>query len=292
MEKLKNELFEVELNRKGAEIISIVDTQDQLNYMWKRDPQYWGSSAPILFPIVGGLRNGECIIEGQKYSMKNHGFARHTEFDVHVVSDTQVEYTVKSNEEILKEYPYLFELKVTYTLEDNRLKCLCHVENKDNRIIHFQIGGHPAFACPLYDYESSNDYYLEFDENETLNRKVIDMEKKGMSHNLELLFDNERRFFVRQAMFDRDAVIVENMKSNAVSLKSLNHNKYVKFYMKNFNHLGIWASAHVGGLIAIEPWVGHTDYIDFEGTFEEKIGVVSLKENECFECEFVIEIHN
>lgn len=291
MEKLSNELFEVVLNAKGAEIISMTDKEDQLNYMWKRDPQYWASSAPILFPIVGGLKNGECIIEGQKYSMKNHGFSRHTEYDVNVISDTQVQYILTSNEDIRKEYPYLFELKVTYTLEGNQLKCLCTVNNKDNKKIYFQIGGHPAFACPLYDNESSNDYYLEFEENESLERKIVDIEKKGLSHTKELLFDNEKRFFVRQAMFDRDAVIVENMKSNSVSLKSLNHNKYVKFYMNNFNHLGIWASGHVGGLIAIEPWVGHGDYIDFEGTFDQKAGVQCLDINESFECEFIIEIH-
>ncbi len=292
MEKLINDLFEVELNCKGAEIISIVDKKDNLNYMWKRDPKYWASSAPILFPIVGGLKNGQCIIEGETYSMKNHGFSRHTEYDIEVVSNTEVKYILHSNEEILKEYPYLFELTVTYILEDNRLKCICHVENKDNRTIYFQIGGHPAFACPLYENESSNDYYIEFEENEYLERKIVDIVNKGLSHNKEPLFENEKRFFVRQAMFDRDAVIVENMKSKSVSLKSLNHDKYVKFYMNNFNHLGIWASGHVGGLIAIEPWVGHGDYIDFEGKFEEKVGIVELKENESFECDFVIEIHN
>ena len=29
--------------------------------------------------------------------------------------------------------------------------------------------------------ESSNDYYLEFSENETVNQKIIDVEHKGMS---------------------------------------------------------------------------------------------------------------
>lgn len=40
--------------------------------------------------------------------------------------------------------------------------------------------------------------------------------------------------------------------------------------MENFEHLGIWAAKHVGGLIAIEPWVGHNDYVGFTGEFKEK----------------------
>ena len=60
--------------------------------------------------------------------------------------------------------------------------------------------------------------------------------------------------------------------------------------MENFNHLGIWTGKHVGGLLAIEPWVGHSDYVGFNGEFKEKEGVVSLSENQEFSCQFIIEI--
>jgi len=288
---LKNEYLEVELNAKGAEIIKIIGQQDQLNYMWKRDPSLWANSAPILFPIVGGLRNQECRIDGKTYHMTQHGFARHTNFDIHQDSDSKVIFELISSEEILKQYPYLFHLQVIYTLKDNQLICQSIVKNIDERTIYFQIGGHPAFACPLMENESSNDYYIEFEHNETLNQKIIDVEKKGMSHETKLLFDNEKRFFIRQALFTKDAVIVQNMKSSYVDLKCLNHSKFIRFYMDNFNHLGIWASQHVGGLIAIEPWVGHTDYVDFTGEFKEKEGIVELAVGEEFSCTFTVEIH-
>ena len=61
--------------------------------------------------------------------------------------------------------------------------------------------------------------------------------------------------------------------------------------MDNFNHLGIWASKHVGGLIAIEPWVGHSDYVDFSGDFKEKEGVVALEEGNTFTCIFTVEVN-
>lgn len=288
---LKNDYLEVELNPKGAEIIKIVGQQDHINYMWRRDPVQWANSAPILFPIVGSIRENECRIDGKTYSMTQHGFSRHNVYSTNEISNTCVEFTLVPNEEISKQYPFDFKLVVTYTLVDNKLVCNCKVHNTDYQNILFQIGGHPAFACPLMDGEDYNTYYLEFSENETLTRKIIDVELNGMSHDVEPLFDNERRFFVRQAMFDRNAVVVKNFKSENVALKCLNHNKSIVFHMKNFNHLGLWTAKHAGGLLAIEPWVGHTDYVDFKGEFKEKEGVVDLPAGQTFECEFAVEIN-
>lgn len=288
---LKNEFLEVELNPKGAEIIKILGQRDGLNYMWRRDPSLWASSAPILFPIVGALKNNECRIDNKTYSMTQHGFSRHNIYDTHEKSETCVEFELVPNEDILKQYPYLFDLKVTYTLKNNQLECECKVKNTDTRMIYFQIGGHPAFACPFMEGESSNDYYVEFEQNESLRNKIIDVEHRGMSHETALLFDNEKRFFVRQVLFDNDAIVIKDMKSHYVTLKSLNHEKTLRFYMENFNHLGIWTSKHVGGLIAFEPWVGHSDYVDFTGEFKDKEGVVALDVNQEFTCKFIVEIN-
>ena len=291
MTVLKNNCLEVELNPKGAEIIKIIGQKDQLNYMWRRDPSLWASSAPILFPIVGALQNNECRIDGKTYSMTQHGFSRHNVYETHEVSDTCVEFVLKPNEDIQKQYPYAFELKVVYTLLDNQLSCQCIVKNTDKQTIYFQIGGHPAFACPLMENESSNDYYIEFERDETLDAKIIDVERRGMSRVTQPLFENEKRFFIRQALFNNDAIVVKDFKSHYVTLKSLNHNKSIRFYMENFNHLGIWTSKHVGGLVAIEPWVGHSDYVDFKGEFKDKEGIVSLTKGEEFSCKFVVEIN-
>lgn len=288
---LKNDFLEVTLANKGAEIIKIVGLQDNINYMWRRDPIQWANSAPILFPIVGALQNNECRIDGKTYTMTQHGFSRHSEYSDNQISDQEVVFTLVSNEEIAKQYPYLFKLDVTYKLDGNMLICSCKVTNIDNDIIYFQIGGHPAFACPFMENESSNDYYLEFSENETLDQKIIDVERKGMSRVTAPFLDNEKRFFIRQQLFNNDAIVVKDFKSKSISLKSLNHDKSLVFHMEGFNHLGLWAAKHVGVLIAIEPWVGHSDYVDFDGEFKDKEGIVSLKPNETFECTFKVEIN-
>lgn len=291
MSILKNDQLMVELSPNGAEIIKIIGQKDQINYMWRRDPILWSSSAPILFPIVGALQQNQYRIDGKTYEMLQHGFARRNTYQTIKENETTVIYQLRSNEEILKQYPYLFDLQVIYELHDNKLSCTMKVENIDDKEIAFQIGGHPAFACPLIEGESSNDYYLEFEKNETLVQKIIKPVLAGMSHETSLLLENERRFFVRQKLFDNDAIVVHDWKSKYIALKSLNHNKSIVFHMDHFNHLGIWASKHVGGLIAIEPWVGHADYVDFKGDFKEKEGIVLLQPKETFRCCFVIEIN-
>lgn len=287
---IKNDYLEAQFDPKGAEISKLIGMQDGLNYMWKQDPCLWGHSAPVLFPIVGALKNGTCRIDGKEYHMNQHGFSRNTEYEVYEHDDTHVVFHLSSSDEIKKMYPYEFDLYVTYTLVDNKLKAEFRVENHNEDVIYFQIGGHPAFACPFIEGEDANDYYIEFEQNETVNQKIIDVERKGMSHETKRLFDNERHFFVRQAMFDNDAVVVPHFKSRYVSLKSLTNNKSLNFYMNGFDHLGLWTSKHVGGLLAIEPWVGHTDYVDFEGDFKDKESAVALKKGETFNCEFAVEI--
>ena len=67
MVTIKNEYLEAQFDPKGAEISKIIGMQDGINYMWKQDPCLWGHSAPVLFPIVGALKNGTCRIDGKDY---------------------------------------------------------------------------------------------------------------------------------------------------------------------------------------------------------------------------------
>lgn len=291
MVKLKNEFLEVELEPKGAEISKIIGQQDGIDYMWKQDPIQWAHSAPVLFPIVGALRDNKCRINGKTYEMNQHGFSRNTDYMVDEADDTHCVFHLTATEETKKMYPFDFDLYVTYTLDKNQLKAEFKVVNTKEDEIYFQIGGHPAFACPFIEGEDYNEYYVEFSEPETVGRKVIDPVNKGMTRIVEPFFENERRFFVRQALFDRDAIVLKNFKSENISLKSLSNNKSLVFHMHGFDHVGLWTAKHAGGLLAIEPWVGHIDWLDFEGEFKEKESIVTLKKGEEFKADFAVEIN-
>jgi len=292
MVTLKNDVLQVDLEPTGAEISRIIGLQDGLNYMWKQDPVLWGHSAPVLFPIIGGLRNGTMTHEGKTYKMGNHGFARNTVFGVDEQDDTHVVFHIHETEETLAQYPFCFDLYVTYTLEDNKLHTEFKVVNERDDVIYFSIGGHPAFACPLIEGEDYNEYYIEMEQPETMSQKVIDPSAgAAMLHEEKPLFENERRLFVRQAPFSSDAIVLQNMKSSYLTLKSLCNDKSVVFHMNNFLYCGLWTSKHAGGLLAIEPWNGHCDYIDYEGEFKDREGTRTLKKGEQFVCDFTVEIN-
>lgn len=287
---LKNDKLEVHLHPKGAEIHKIIGLEDNMNYMWKRDKAYWANSAPILFPIVGKVKNDTYYVDGKEYHLTQHGFARHNEFEVEMQNDHEVIFTL-DDEKFHDVYPYKFKLYVHYVLNENQLECHIKVVNKDQQMIYFGVGGHPAFACPMYENESSNDYYVEFEQPEILNRHLLDCSTSTFTGEEALLLDNERRFFVRQDLFKDDAVVVDHMKSKFVALKSLNHNKSVTLHMDGFNFLGIWATRKVGGLLALEPWRSHADRSDFTGEFKDKDDIVALEQDKEFTCCFGIEIH-
>jgi galactose mutarotase-like enzyme len=68
-----------------------------MEFMWSGDPAFWGKRSPVLFPIVGGLKNGSYEYNGQLYKMSRHGFARDMEFDVSWQKEDGIMFTLRSN---------------------------------------------------------------------------------------------------------------------------------------------------------------------------------------------------
>ena len=79
---IENNMLKVEISSKGAEIQSVKGIHTEYEYMWQADPKIWGRHAPVLFPIVGRLKNDEYTYDGKTYHLGQHGFARNQEFEV------------------------------------------------------------------------------------------------------------------------------------------------------------------------------------------------------------------
>ena len=77
---IKNEFLSITVSTKGAELTSIKNLKNNVEYLWQGDAKYWGSSAPNLFPICGRLIEKEYTYRGKSYHLNNHGFARSSEF--------------------------------------------------------------------------------------------------------------------------------------------------------------------------------------------------------------------
>ena len=114
MVTLNNGKISCTVAEMGAEIKSIV--KNGMEYIWQADPKFWAQSAPIMFPICGGLKNGKYTLGGEEYQLSKHGFAKLNEFTVESATDDTAVFVLRDNVETRKAYPFAFEFKVTYRL--------------------------------------------------------------------------------------------------------------------------------------------------------------------------------
>ena len=167
---LENNWLKATFKISGAELSSLVSKTNNTEHIWQADPAIWNRHTPILFPIVGQVENNSYSFEGVEYKMSQHGFARDKEFKIESHTADKIVFSLESNDETLKNYPFGFKLFITYTLILDQLKITYNVANTDLKIIYFSIGAHPGLICPFQENENFEDYILEFEKPEIATR--------------------------------------------------------------------------------------------------------------------------
>ena len=167
---IENNFLAVSIQEKGAELTSILSKPLGLEYMWNGDPAFWPKHSPVLFPIVGALKNNTYFFHNRPYELPRHGFAREKMFSIGGQSSDRITFSLSSDEETMLVYPFEFELNIYYTLIESMLTVTYEVKNMGNAEMYFSIGGHPAFKVPLLNDTNYQDYYLEFDKKENSQR--------------------------------------------------------------------------------------------------------------------------
>ena len=281
-------MLKIQTKKSGAELTSIQYNGKEMLFQGAQvlDSNgniYWKRQAPILFPIVGQLKNSQTQIEGKTYEMSQHGFARDMDFEEISKTENEHHYVLKYNEETLKKYPYKFELNIIYEVIEDTLTVTYKVKNIDDKTIYFGLGGHPAFNC---DY-SNGEYEIAFSENEDkieflkLKNGLIDTEKAQ-----NILQDN--KIYLKEDTFDNDAVIMKNLKSNKVILQNHNTNhKLLEFDFTGFPYLALW-SKKGAPFVCIEPWQNTADRIDSTQIYKDKENIIELLKDKEFECKYSI----
>ncbi|MFI5134350.1 MAG: aldose 1-epimerase family protein, partial [Chitinophagales bacterium] len=173
MAHIENDYLKIEVKTKGAELDSIFSKKNELEYLWSGDPNFWGKKSPVLFPIVGTLKENKYFFDGKEYHLSRHGFARDREFEMENHSGNEITFLLKSDEATREVYPFDFEFRITYSLQRNALHVTYDVRNTGEHEMFFSVGGHPAFKVPLAEGTSFNDYYLEFETEEKLHSHVL-----------------------------------------------------------------------------------------------------------------------
>lgn len=113
---LEDPQLKVSIHPKGAELQSIYHKGYGQEYMWGGDPAFWGKHSPLLFPIVGTLKENTYYYMGKAYSLPRHGFARDREFQVERQETSSITFLLNSDAATRANFPFDFELRVTYRL--------------------------------------------------------------------------------------------------------------------------------------------------------------------------------
>lgn len=267
---LKNENCTAKVISKGAELKSLVVNGREL--MWRADPAFWGKTSPLLFPMIGTLKDGKTLINGEQFSITKHGFARDLELIPETISDESVMFSLTQNDYTKKMYPFDFTFSVCYTLKQDGIDVTYHVRNDSESDMPFCIGAHPAFATD----GDMTDYRLEFQQRETAAVPNYNLEN-GLheENNRRSLLKNESVLPLSHEMFYSDVCYFDKVASRSVKLLNKD-NSGVRVDFPDFTSLGVW-QAKDAPFLCIEPWCGSADFDDCTGIFCEKRGIEILK---------------
>lgn len=255
------------ISTSGAEIQS-VRTPSGTEFLWEGDPAIWAGHAPILFPICGGLKDDAYTLNGVTHSLQKHGFIQSALFEVVRMREDEVVLSSHETKETLASFPFRFVFTVTFRLEGNRLVVTYQVENRDQNTMYFSMGGHEAYATP----EGVNAYEIVFEKDESLATNEIYGNLLG--HEKKPLVSG-KVLPLKEAYFSVDALVLESLRSRAVTLRRRDGGRSVRVTFPGFDHLLLWQT-YKAPYLCIEPWSGMPDFVDVDGNIAHKPYITAL----------------
>ena len=289
MHILENEYLKVMVADAGAELSSVFDKETDEERMWDADPAVWNRHAPILFPFVGKVVGGKYRIGDKEYDMKTqHGFARDMEHQLVSKTEDTILFKLVTSEETLKNYPFSFALSIGYELSGNEVKVIWEVSNYSaEKHMHFSIGAHPAFNCPIHGEENKAGYKFYFAGVDEIHHHGHTNTGLSVEEDLVLPLENNRAIITPE-FFDRCTYIIEGRQTNEVALEDPDGNRIVSvlFDMPLF---ALWSPEGKNApFVCIEPWCGRCDSVDFEGSLKKRAFDNSLEAGNKFSTSYTM----
>lgn len=268
------------INPLGAELVEFQSKGS--NCIWTIDERFWDKTSPVLFPIVGRLKNDTYTFSGKQYNLPRHGFARNYEFEVFSKSESSVIFSLKENEKTLEIYPFRFELRLEYTLLESTLEIKYRVKNNSEAAMPFSIGAHPAFAID----SCFEDYTLSFENDDVLLSHELENENfSGKTYSIEL---QNRNLPLSYSFFEKDAIVLKKFNSEKITILK-NNIPYLAVKVAGFPNLGIWTKPKAP-FLCIEPWHGYADNANTSGDIFKKEGIIILNKEDEFKASIAISI--
>lgn len=269
MEFIKNEQLTVAVSLHGAEVQSVKDTATGREYLWQGDARYWNGRSPILFPIVGGMWNGVCRIEGKEVRIPKHGFVKERDWCVAECQPDSLRLEYNGTVGDFAIFPYAFRLAVTYRLEGRKLCADFEVKNLGSCDLWFQMGGHPAIALPDWKEEHAIDGWLRLEGKPEYIWRAGD---QGCLEpdKLPVPFDADGLVPICVDTFAHEALIFDNHQVSAATVLDLNHEPVARVESTS----PCWLFWNPTGLhspfVCAEPWYGLCDHQHFESDVSER----------------------
>lgn len=277
------------IDSMGAQLMSLTCAGGE--YLWQGDPKFWPRRAPVLFPIVGCLKNDEAMSAQGPVCLKRHGLARTNEHKVKEVAADSVTYELRSSEATRELYPYDFCLNMAYSVDGTSLTQSFAVTNTGAIDLPFTLGGHPAFNVPMPGAEGErfDDYALVFAERWSPEVPVIDERGLHDFGRMTRLMDNDRELPLSHELIERHATLVfHDVPKNRVTLVGTRSNHGVELEFDGFDYLGVWTASPEAPFLAVEPWHGCATAYDESDRFEDKRSTITLAPGERAELAFTV----
>lgn len=266
--RLRTGKAEALIATKGAELQSLrLGGRDLL---WEAG-SLWPRHAPLLFPIVGRLKDDTLRHEGKTFPMPRHGFARDRDFALLEGTATTCTAELRDDEASRAVYPFPFVLRVAYTLNAASLRMDIALRNPGDAPLPASLGLHPAFRWPLAPDLPKAAHRLVFEADEPGPLRRLNADGLLAPRALPTPIQNQV-LPLHEDLFTEDALIFLEPRSRSIRFEA-GGGPALTLCWEGFPHLGLWAKPNPGpAFLCIEPWEGYADPEGWDGDFADKPG--------------------
>ena len=260
------------INPHGAELWSLRDAEGR-ELMTDADPAFWTGHAPILFPVVGRPYRETIRVDGEEYPLGQHGFARHSTFDIVEQGPTRAVFALTDSDETRRHYPFAFRLEIAFAIRAETLSVDVRVINPGDAPLPASFGFHPAFAWPLPYGHDKLDHRIAFSDEEP--DRLREIAKDGTIATETRISPLEgRTLHLRDDLFADDALVWSHVRSDHV-VYGASEGPSLRIDFPDTPMLGIWTKpgAHY---VCVEPWHGIADPEGFTGDIRDKPGIFEV----------------
>ena len=277
---ITSEKIEAQIALNGGAFYSLIDRQTNEQLLWQGDEKWWAERDLVLFPFACRRKDGFYTVNGKRYEMGIHGFAKDSLFTLETKESDRAVIVLKSSEESKKIYPYDFTFKIEYALKGNGVAIKYTVFNEGDEEIYFSVGGH--FGVKL---NAQTGNFVRFSKAVTEHYTLEGAFIKGK----EKLPVPLREIELSKALLKEcDTLICANEGEGSLVVERKD-GKNLKFTY-NSPVIAFWSNANGGDYYCVEAWWGLPDEVEVKREIADKKLIYRLNGKQTFTCGYEIEI--